>query len=107
MDLQDVFISNLKRIRKERHVTQEKLADMCGTDTSYIGQIEIKKRFPSLHMIEKIASALQTYPYVLFKDTSKNADNENYEQLAEQISSSVKELVVKTLSEKKGLPADM
>ena len=46
MDLQDVFISNLKRFRKEQHITQEKLAELCDTETSYIGQIETKKRLP-------------------------------------------------------------
>lgn len=103
MDLQDVFISNLKRIRKERHVTQEMLAEMCETDTSYIGQIEIRRRFPSLKMIEKIAAALQVEPYALFKNSSSVESRENYEQLAEQISSSVKEIVMKKLSEKSTL----
>ena len=57
MNLQDVFISNLKTIRKERQITQEKLAELCNTDTAYIGQIETKKRFPSISLIEKIATA--------------------------------------------------
>ena len=59
MDLQDIFISNLKRFRKIRHITQEELAERCETDTSYIGQIETKKRFPSLALVEKIATALE------------------------------------------------
>ena len=54
MDLQDTFISNLKRFRKEQNMTQEKLAELCKTDTSYIGQIETKKRFPSLSFVERI-----------------------------------------------------
>lgn len=35
MDLQDTFISNLKRFRKEQNMTQEKLAELCKTDTSH------------------------------------------------------------------------
>ena len=42
------------------------LAELCGTSTSYIGQIEIGNRFPSIDMIEKIAEALQIKPYLLF-----------------------------------------
>lgn len=42
------------------------LAEMCGTSTSYIGQIEIGNRFPSLEMIEKIANALEIRPHLLF-----------------------------------------
>lgn len=67
MDLQDVFISNLKRLRKQQNLTQEKLAELCNTETSYIGQIETRKRFPSLSFIEKIANVLRISPYILFK----------------------------------------
>ena len=82
MDLQDVFISNLKRFRKEQHITQEKLAELCDTETSYIGQIETKKRFPSLTFIEKIASAINIQPYLLFKpidnfEINKNKNHKN------------------------------
>ena len=67
MDLQDIVISNLKRFRKIRHITQEELAERCETDTSYIGQIETKKRFPSLALVEKIATALEIQAYQLYK----------------------------------------
>ncbi len=67
MDLQDAFISNLKRLRKQQNLTQEKLAELCNTETSYIGQIETRKRFPSLTFIEKLANALNIAPYILFK----------------------------------------
>lgn len=79
MDLQDVFISNLKRFRKEQHITQEKLAELCDTETSYIGQIETKKRFPSISFIEKIAGAINTQPYLLFvnSDTSEPLARKN------------------------------
>lgn len=73
MDLQDIFISNLKRFRREQRITQEKLAELCKTDTSYIGQIETKKRFPSLSFVEKIAAALKIEPYRLYMpQDSKN-----------------------------------
>lgn len=58
----------MKTIRKAKHITQEKLSELCDTDTSYIGQIETRKRFPSLTFIEKIASALEVEPYLLFKN---------------------------------------
>ena len=76
MNLQDVFISNLKTIRKERQITQEKLAELCNTDTAYIEQIETKKRFPSISLIEKIATALNVEPYRLFKNNSSTKTEE-------------------------------
>ena len=73
MDLQDTFISNLKRFRKEQNMTQEKLAELCKTDTSYIGQIETKKRFPSLSFVERIAASLKVEPYSLYMPQDSNS----------------------------------
>jgi len=72
MTLQEIFISNLRRIRKEKHITQEKLAELCNTDTAYIGQIETHKRFPSINFIDKIASALQIEATELFTNHKKD-----------------------------------
>ena len=49
-----------------------KLAELCDTSTSYIGQIEIGNRVPSLEMIEKIAGALQVKPYQLFFEETES-----------------------------------
>ncbi len=76
MDLQDIFISNLKLIRKSKNITQEKLAEMCNTDTAYIGQIETKKRFPRINFIEKIAEALGVDAYLLFKNKSEESNEQ-------------------------------
>jgi transcriptional regulator with XRE-family HTH domain len=65
MQLKDVFVQNLRKCRKEKGISQMALAERCGTSTSYIGQIEIGNRVPSLEMIEKIAGALQIRPHVL------------------------------------------
>jgi transcriptional regulator with XRE-family HTH domain len=43
-----------------------KLAALCQTDMSYIGQIEMGKRFPSIKLIEKIAGVLDIEAYRLF-----------------------------------------
>ena len=52
------------------------MAELCGTDTSYISQIEIKRRFPSISLIERIAESLGVEPYVLFKDESDKPPQE-------------------------------
>jgi len=57
-----------------------KLAECCNTATSYIGDIEIGRRFPSMELIEKIANILRIEPYRFFKNQSDslvNADTEN------------------------------
>jgi len=71
-----VFVSNMKKYRKKRRISQMKLAEMLNTSTSYIGEIEINSRVPSLAMVEKIAKALNIEPFRLFvDDKGKKSDN--------------------------------
>ena len=71
MHLRAVFVRNLRKYRNYRGFTQAKLAELCDKDTSYIGQIEIGTRFPSMELIEKIAEALQIEPYLFFLEDSE------------------------------------
>jgi transcriptional regulator with XRE-family HTH domain len=68
MGLKQNFVQNLKMFRKIEKISQMKLAEKCDTDTSYIGQIEMGIRFPSIDLIEKMARALRVEPYRLFMD---------------------------------------
>lgn len=76
MNLERTVIDNIKRIRKEKGITQEQLAEACNTATSYIGLMEIYKNIPKLSTIEKIATALGVEPQVLFQKIENNSDNE-------------------------------
>ena len=73
MYLEKLVIDNIRRIRKEKGFSQEKLAEACNTATSYIGLMEIYKNIPKLSTIEKIAQALDVDPLVFFKDPGKNS----------------------------------
>ena len=74
MAIQNVFAGNMRKFRKKANLTQEKLAEICGTDHRYIGQIETGTRCPSLDFVEKIATALKIAPYHLFFDESDMAE---------------------------------
>jgi transcriptional regulator with XRE-family HTH domain len=69
MSLEKRVIDNIKRIRKEKGISQEKLAEACGTATSYIGLMEIYRNVPKLSTIERIARALGVDPLVFFQDS--------------------------------------
>jgi len=70
MTFQELFIINLKDIRKKRKISQAKLAEMCESSQAYIAEIEVRKKFPSPDMIEKIASALEIESYCLFQNNA-------------------------------------
>jgi transcriptional regulator with XRE-family HTH domain len=84
MALQQVFMANIRKRRKQLGFTQEKLAEMCSTDPCYIRQIEIGRRFPSVTYIERIAKALDIAPYRLFYDETNTEDDGLTLQLKEQ-----------------------
>jgi len=71
MYLERLVIDNIKRIRKEKGFSQEKLAEACDTATSYIGLMEIYKNVPKLSTIERIAKALEVDPLEFFTDKNK------------------------------------
>ena len=74
------------------------LAEKCDTSTSYIGQIEIGNRFPSFNMIEKIASALEIKPYLLFCDEKESEITVKPQPVkASTLSNSMKEKLTKRL----------
>lgn len=48
----------MQKIRKEKSVTQEQLAEKVGVSTTWIGYLETGYRIPSVKMLNKIARAL-------------------------------------------------
>jgi len=72
LTVQELFITNLKAYRKLRGISQMQLAELCGSSTGYIGEIESGKRFPSVKMIERIAIAFEIESWHLFKNEPVN-----------------------------------
>ena len=97
MDLRAVFINNLKRYRKENKLSQMALAEKCGTSASYIGEIEIGKKFPSVEMVQKFAEALDIKPYKLFMEENDiyvaNLSPQKRQRLVEKLQESVEEII--------------
>ena len=93
MTLKQIFIQNLKEFRKKEGLSQMKLAEYCDTATSYIGDIEIGRRFPSMEMIEKIANILKIEPYHFFKKTKDDNVGSEIENLFPRLPNSMKKQI--------------
>ena len=61
---------NIKRIRKERGLTQKRLGEICGIAEPNIRKYENGKQNPKLETVEKIASALGVSAFELMGSTS-------------------------------------
>lgn len=62
MDWRAVVGANVRRIRLEKGLTQEKLAFEAKLDLTYIGGIERGRRNPTVIVLGRIADALGTTP---------------------------------------------
>lgn len=64
--------NNLKRIREERNLSLDKLADLTGVSKSMLRQIEIGKSNPTISTIWKIANGLRLPFTVLFQERAQD-----------------------------------
>lgn len=74
MDLNRAVAENLKRIRKTKKMSMERLAAEAGVSRSMLGQIERGEANPSVAIIGKLASALKVPADILL-------ENDNFETL--------------------------
>ena len=63
------FLGQIKRIRKEKGLSQADLAEQVGVPQSTIGRLESRKTFPNLKTLQKIAEVLDAEIYLGKKDS--------------------------------------
>lgn len=68
MTLAQVFGKNVRRIRLEKGLTIEGLANDVGLSYSYVGEMQRGKRNPTLKVVERVAKTLGVRPVDLLRD---------------------------------------
>jgi len=58
MEPLDAFAANVRRLRHERELTQERLAEQADLHLTDIARIETRKRDPGVRIVAKIAHGL-------------------------------------------------
>lgn len=53
-----IFSQNLRQIREEKKISQEKLADIAGLHRTYVSSVERGERNLTIDSMEKLAQAL-------------------------------------------------
>ena len=71
MDLKEVMAVNVRRIRHDKQMTQEELADRAGLSARYIGAIERANKSASVTVLGRIAEALGVEADVLIERPPK------------------------------------
>ena len=62
------FGAVVRRLREEKGLTQEELAERAGISATYVGFIERGDNVPTLTIVIQIASALRVRPSDLLRD---------------------------------------
>lgn len=71
----------IKRIRKIKSMTQEKLAEYSDCSINFIGEVERGETSPSFHYFIKICVGLQVDPNTLFK----SINDQVYEKIEKEV----------------------
>jgi transcriptional regulator with XRE-family HTH domain len=80
-----IFAKNLRRLRLQRNLSQENLADLANLHRTYVGSVERGERNISIDNIERLANALECSIAELLVEESEEVveltDRENLERL--------------------------
>ena len=58
----DAFGPVLRKLRREKKLTQDQLSEMVGAASPYISMLESGHKYPNLEMVFKLADALGIRP---------------------------------------------
>ena len=64
----------VRRLRLEKGLSQERLAELCGMHRNYVGAVERAERTPSIVAANKLARALGTTLSNMFVELERRPD---------------------------------
>ena len=98
-NIRTVLAMNMKAKRKELHISQADLAEKIDTSPNYISKIEAEKQFPSVQMLEQLATALECDSVDLF--STNMIEEKRIDLIQSKLLKSINSLINKTFEELK------
>ena len=74
-ELSKILGNRIRKLREERNISQQNLAEMCNVEKSNMARIEAGRTNPTLLTMYKISSALNISLAVLVDFDSKMSDD--------------------------------
>jgi transcriptional regulator with XRE-family HTH domain len=69
----------VRRLRLEKGLSQERLAELCGMHRNYVGAVERAERTPSIVAADILAKALGTTLAGMFSELERDTNRSNRE----------------------------
>jgi len=101
-DVHTLLARNLKKYRQILGLSQAALAEKINSSTTFIGNIEIGKRFPSSKNLDLLVNALGVKPADLFAEEDETEAQNRYvarQKRKAQLEREVMESISKAFSE--------
>jgi transcriptional regulator with XRE-family HTH domain len=101
LDIKEIFADNLRKKRRKRRLTQEKLAEKAEMSLQYLALLEMGRKFPSGEMLEKLAIALdiETYELLAVAPSATNELERLHQTIITDMKQIVKEVIKETINE--------
>ena len=80
--VQQLLANNIKLARKRMGISQMRLAELAELSTSYVGELEVGKKFPSAENLERLGEALGLQPYQLIYEPEDWEVYDKYDEVA-------------------------
>ena len=84
--------NNVKYYRKRMDLTQQKLAEKCDVSTTYIAEIELGRKYPSLRTLIKISTVYNIPVHMLLIDPENN-ENQAIEIFSRDLETGIKKVI--------------
>jgi transcriptional regulator with XRE-family HTH domain len=69
------FGALVRRLRLEKGLSQERLAELCGMHRNYVGAVERAERTPSIIAADRLARALGTTMSSMFSELEEGSED--------------------------------
>lgn len=99
-ELQTMVIENIKTIRKQLGLSQEKLADKADISRQMMNDIEGRRRWLTKSTLTKLCNALEVDPHELFVPIPKESSDmrHTYDAITQKVISQVTSAIHEALS---------
>jgi transcriptional regulator with XRE-family HTH domain len=78
--IRQCLATNLKALRARNDLTQAGLAEKAKLSLSYIGEIEVGRKYPNPEKLERLARALFVQPFQLLMSPQDSSDYLKYRE---------------------------